>query len=59
MGEPVVPGHSMGGLIAYRTTTEALVPPPRIQRHRNFGVLVRTAASGQIGWRGRVSPSGR
>jgi hypothetical protein len=22
-----------------RTTTEALVPPPRIQRHRYFGVL--------------------
>ena len=42
-----------------RTTTEALVPPPRIQRHRYFGVLARTAASGQIGWRGRMSPTGR
>jgi len=38
----------------HRTTTEALVPPPRIQRHCCFGVLARTAAYGQIGWRGRM-----
>jgi hypothetical protein len=37
----------------------ALVPPPRVHRHRYFGVLARTAASGQIGLRGRRSATGR
>ena len=34
----------------------ALVPPPRIHRHRYFGVLARTAAHGDVSG---VTPSGR
>ena len=36
----------------------ALVPPLRIHHHRYVGVLAWTAASGQLGWRGRRSATG-
>ena len=37
----------------------ALVPPPWVHCHRYFGALARTAACGQIGWRGRRTATGR
>jgi hypothetical protein len=37
----------------------ALVPPPRIHRHRYFGVLARTAAYGKFPLRPRTAGGGR
>jgi len=37
----------------------ALVPPPRINRHRHFAVLVRTAAQGKFPRRCRTTGGGR
>jgi len=37
----------------------ALVPPPRVHRHRYFGVLARTAAHRKVPWRARVAGAGR
>jgi hypothetical protein len=37
----------------------ALVPPPRIHRHRYFGVPARTAAAGQFSRRPATAGSGR
>jgi hypothetical protein len=37
----------------------ALVPPPRIHRHRYFGVLARTAAPGKFPRQPRMAGVGR
>ena len=37
----------------------ALVPPPRIHRHRHFGASVRTTAYRRFPWRRRPSQVGR
>ena len=37
----------------------ALVPPPRIHRHRYFGALARTAANGKFPQRPRTAAVGR
>jgi hypothetical protein len=36
-----------------------LVPPPRVHRHRYYGVLARTAAHGKFPWRPRAAGVGR